>query len=93
VKPLDASLLHEIFGKFKKVVTVEDGAVMGGFGTAVLEWMMDNGYSAKVKRLGIPDAVIEHGEQLELHHECGFDPEGIANAVKELATVKVGSLR
>lgn len=93
VKPLDSSLLHEIFGKFNKVVTVEDGSLMGGFGTAVLEWMMDNGYSAKVKRLGIPDAVIEHGEQLELHHECGFDPEGIANAVKELATVKVGSLR
>jgi len=92
VKPLDASLLHEIFGKFKKVVTVEDGAVMGGFGTAVLEWMMDHGYSAQVKRLGIPDAVIEHGEQLQLHHECGFDPEGIANAVKELAEVKVGSL-
>lgn len=93
VKPLDSSLLHEIFGKFNKVVTVEDGSLMGGFGTAVLEWMMDNGYSAKVKRLGIPDAVIEHGEQLELHHECGFDPEGIANAVRELATVKVGSLR
>ncbi|MDO9551603.1 1-deoxy-D-xylulose-5-phosphate synthase [Rhodonellum sp.] len=91
VKPLDESLLHEIFSKFKKVVTVEDGAVMGGFGTAVLEWMMDHGYSAQVKRLGIPDAVIEHGEQLQLHHECGFDPEGIANAVKELAEVKVGS--
>src|SRR5690606_37296876 len=61
VKPLDASLLHEIFGKFKKVITVEDGCLMGGFGSAVLEWMNDHGYSAQVKRLGIPDLVIEHG--------------------------------
>lgn len=85
VKPLDEALLHEVFGKFKKVVTVEDGCLMGGFGSAVLEWMVDNGYSATVRRLGIPDAIIEHGEQIELHRECGFDPEGIANAVKQMA--------
>jgi len=84
VKPLDESLLHEVFGKFKKVITVEDGCLMGGFGSAVLEWMVDNGYSAQVRRLGIPDAVIEHGEQIELHRECGFDPEGIAQTVREL---------
>jgi 1-deoxy-D-xylulose-5-phosphate synthase len=58
---------------------------MGGFGSAVLEWMVDQGYQAQVKRLGIPDGVIEHGEQLELHRDCGFDPEGIANAVKSFA--------
>ena len=87
VKPLDEELLHEIFGKFKKVITIEDGCIMGGFGSAVLEWMSDNGYQAQVKRLGIPDAVIEHGEQMELHHECGFDPEGIANAVRSLSEV------
>lgn len=85
VKPLDGELLHEVFGKFKKVITVEDGCVMGGFGSAVLEWMMDHGYQAQVKRLGIPDDIIEHGEQIELHRECGFDPEGIAAAVKSLA--------
>jgi 1-deoxy-D-xylulose-5-phosphate synthase len=84
VKPLDESLLHEVFGKFKKVITVEDGCLMGGFGSAVLEWMVDNGYAAQVRRLGIPDAIIEHGEQIELHRECGFDPEGIAQAVREL---------
>ena len=89
VKPLDEDLLHEVFGKFKKVVTVEDGCLLGGFGSAVLEWMVDQGYSAQVKRLGIPDAIIEHGEQLELHRECGFDPEGIAAAVRDLAEVKV----
>ena len=84
VKPLDEAMLHEVFTKFKKVVTVEDGCLMGGFGSAVLEWMVDNGYQAQVKRLGIPDRVIEHGEQIELHRECGFDPEGIATAVREL---------
>jgi 1-deoxy-D-xylulose-5-phosphate synthase len=87
VKPLDGELLHEIFGKFKKVITVEDGCLMGGFGSAVIEWMTDHGYQAQVKRLGIPDEVIEHGEQIELHHECGFDPEGIADAVRNLAEV------
>ena len=85
VKPLDEKLLHEIFTNFKKVITVEDGCLMGGFGSAVLEWMVDQGYQAQVKRLGIPDDIIEHGEQLELHRDCGFDPEGIANAVKSLA--------
>ncbi len=87
VKPLDEELLHEVFGKFKKVVTIEDGCLMGGFGSAVLEWMVDQGYTAQVKRLGIPDEVIEHGEQIELHRECGFDPEGIAAAVRTLAEV------
>lgn len=84
VKPLDEDLLHEIFSQYDKVVTVEDGCVMGGFGSAVLEFMTDHGYMARVKRLGIPDAIIEHGEQIELHRECGFDPDGIASAVKEL---------
>ena len=87
MKPLDEELLHEVFGKFKKVITLEDGCLMGGFGSAVLEWMMDHGYQAQVKRLGIPDAVIEHGEQIELQRECGFDPEGIAAAVRSLAEV------
>ncbi|MBN3521256.1 1-deoxy-D-xylulose-5-phosphate synthase [Algoriphagus lutimaris] len=86
-KPLDGELLHEVFGKFKKVITVEDGCLMGGFGSAVLEWMMDHGYQAQIKRLGIPDEVIEHGEQIELQKECGFDPDGIADAVRSMAEV------
>lgn len=89
VKPLDADLLHEVFGKFKKVITVEDGALMGGFGSAVVEWMTDHGYTSQVKRLGIPDTIVEHGEQIELHRECGFDPEGIADAVRELVEVQI----
>ncbi|MCF1750501.1 1-deoxy-D-xylulose-5-phosphate synthase [Mariniradius sediminis] len=89
VKPLDGELLQEVFGKFKKVLTVEDGCIMGGFGSAVIEWMSDHGYAAQVRRLGIPDRIVEHGEQIELHRECGFDPEGIANAVREMVEVEV----
>jgi 1-deoxy-D-xylulose-5-phosphate synthase len=55
--------------------------VEGGFGSAVIEFMVDHHYSAEVKRLGIPDAIVEHGEQVELHHEAGFDPEHIERAV------------
>jgi 1-deoxy-D-xylulose-5-phosphate synthase len=84
VKPMDEVLLHEVFSKYKKVITIEDGCVQGGFGSAVLEFMADHRYTAEVKRLGIPDEVIEHGEQIELHHECGFDPENIERIVIEM---------
>lgn len=89
VKPLDKELLHEIFSRFKKVVTVEDGCVMGGFGSAVAEFMLDNSYQASIKRLGIPDKFIEHGEQLELYQECGYDTDGIVSAVKQMLEVVV----
>lgn len=79
VKPLDEELLHGVFKKFKKIITVEDGCIQGGMGSAVLEFMADNQYQAQVTRLGIPDAVIEHGEQSELWSLCGYD----ANAIKE----------
>ena len=87
-KPLDEMLLHEVFGKFEKVITVEDGCLMGGIGSAILEFAADHGYRASVKRLGIPDEFIEHGTQLELHKECGFDPEGIAQAAIKLVGTK-----
>ena len=91
VKPLDEELLHDIFRNFKKVVTVEDGCITGGFGSAVLEFMAENGYAARVTRLGIPDRIVEHGTQEQLHAECNFDAAGIAKAVKALAEVKAGS--
>jgi 1-deoxy-D-xylulose-5-phosphate synthase len=84
VKPLDEAMLHTIFQQFAKIVTIEDGCLPGGFGTAVLEFMAEHGYEARVKRLGIPDAIVEHGEQIELYRECGFDADGIASAVREL---------
>lgn len=80
-KPLDEEMLHEVFSSFKKIITVEDGCIQGGIGSAVLEFMADNNYTAEVKRLGIPDGVIEHGEQIDLHRECGFDPDGIVSSI------------
>jgi 1-deoxy-D-xylulose-5-phosphate synthase len=84
VKPLDERMLHEIFSEYRKIITVEDGALQGGFGSAILEFMADNNYHAEIKRLGIPDKVVEHGEQQELHEECGFDAKGIERAVVEM---------
>jgi len=84
VKPLDEALLHEVFQKYSKVITVEDGCIEGGMGTAILEFMADNNYNSRVVRLGIPDHVIEHGEQPELWAECGFDAAGIIRQVKAM---------
>jgi 1-deoxy-D-xylulose-5-phosphate synthase len=91
VKPLDEVLLHEIFGKFDQVVTVEDGCIQGGFGSAVLEFMVDHGYKSKVIRLGIPDRIVEHGSQPQLWAECGFDADGIQKAVEKALSSKQGS--
>ena len=84
VKPLDTELLDTVFSQYDKIITLEDGCLMGGFGSSVLEYMADKGIVKSVNRLGIPDEVIEHGEQIELHRECGFDPQGIVNTVREL---------
>lgn len=85
VKPIDELLLHEVFAKFTKVVTLEDGCIQGGMGSAVLEFMADNNYHATVKRLGTPDKFIEHGTQEELYHECFYDVNAIVETVKSLA--------
>jgi 1-deoxy-D-xylulose-5-phosphate synthase len=87
-KPLDAALLHEVFKKHKKVLTVEDGALEGGFGSAILEFMADNNYAAEVVRLGIPDKVVEHGEQPQLWSECGYDYKSIALALRSMLQLK-----
>jgi 1-deoxy-D-xylulose-5-phosphate synthase len=84
VKPLDEELLLEVLARYNKIVTVEDGCLQGGFGSAILEFMADQNLKAEVRRLGIPDRVVEHGEQLELHRECGFDPEGIEKTVIQM---------
>ena len=84
VKPLDTILLHEIFSKFKKVITVEDGCLMGGFGAAVLEFMVDQKYQAEVTRLGIPDQYIHHGTQEELWADCGFDTQSIIRTITSI---------
>ncbi len=84
VKPLDESLLHTIFQKFDKVITVEDACLQGGFGSTVLEFMADNNYNAEIVRLGIPDEFINHGTQEELRNECGYDKQAIVSAVEKL---------
>ena len=83
-KPLDENLLHEVFRKFNKIITVEDGTVQGGFGSAVLEFMALHQYGAQVKILGIPDLVIEQGTPKELQKECGYDVAAIAAAVRKM---------
>jgi 1-deoxy-D-xylulose-5-phosphate synthase len=88
VKPIDEELLHEVFAKHKYVITVEDGCIIGGMGTAVLEFMADHNYSAQVKRLGIPDRYIEHGEQKELHIECGYDIDSIIATASEMVGMR-----
>jgi 1-deoxy-D-xylulose-5-phosphate synthase len=89
VKPLDEALLHEVFSKYNKVLTVEDGTVTGGFGSAILEFMAQHNYKAEVKILGIPDAIVEHGTPKELYRECGYDAPAIAAAVREMMKGKV----
>jgi 1-deoxy-D-xylulose-5-phosphate synthase len=86
VKPLDEALLHEVFTNYTKIVTVEDGTVVGGFGSAILEFMNANGYKADVTILGIPDRLVEHGTLKELHGECAYDAAGIEAVVKQIVT-------
>ena len=82
--PLDSEALHSVFKKFRRIITVEDGVLKGGLGSAVIEFMCDNGYNAEIRRLGIPDYFVEHGTQEELIRECGFDTDSIARAVREI---------
>lgn len=84
VKPLDEELLHHVFSTYSKVITIEDGTIVGGFGSAILEFMADHNYRVQVVRMGLPDRVIEHGEQMELHQECGIDPSSIYKAAIRL---------
>jgi 1-deoxy-D-xylulose-5-phosphate synthase len=89
-KPLDKECLHQVFKNYDKIVTIEDGALIGGFGSSIIEFMCDNAYSADIKRLGIPDTFIEHGSQEELYKECGFDADSIITTIASM--VKPGIL-
>lgn len=92
-KPIDEALLLEVFKSYKNVITIEDGCLMGGVGSAVLEFMVEHKYSAQVVRLGIPDEIVEHGEQGELWKLCGYDAESIVAATKKLTQgIKTDSL-
>ena len=84
VKPLDEDLLHDVFRNYDKIITVEDGTLVGGVGTAVVEFMSKYNYQAEIKMLGIPDSIIEQGTLKELQAEAGFNAEAIASAVRIL---------
>ncbi|MFY7899416.1 MAG: transketolase C-terminal domain-containing protein, partial [Chitinophagaceae bacterium] len=88
-KPIDEEMLHEVFAKYNKIITIEDGTTIGGFGSAVLEFMAQHNYSAQVKVLGIPDRLVEHGTLKELHRECNYDAQGIVETVREMMSDKV----
>jgi len=82
VKPLDEEALHWIIKKFKRIVTIEDGVLLGGFGSAVLEFMADYQYNARMKRIGLPDQFIDHGTTEELFRDFGLDQQGIYKTIK-----------
>ena len=84
LKPIDEELLHEVGKKFKRIITVENGVVQGGLGSAVLEFMADNGYTPRVKRIGIPDSFIEHGSIPELYKLCGLNADSIAEEIRKM---------
>jgi 1-deoxy-D-xylulose-5-phosphate synthase len=88
VKPLDEELLHLVFKKHQKIITVEDGCIQGGFGSAIIEFMADHQYQAQIKRLGIPDQYIEHGTQAELWRECQYDTQAIIENIQQIVGVK-----
>jgi len=91
VKPLDTEMLDEVFNKFDKIITVENGCLDGGVGSAITEYMADSGHHKSITRLGIPDRFIEHGKPTELYRECGFDAQGIEDKVKEIIGAKLSA--
>ncbi len=88
-KPLDAEMLHEVFTRYTKIITIEDGTIVGGFGSAVLEFMNEHRYKADVKIMGIPDRLVEHGTAKQLYDEIGLDANGISKMLREMSEVKV----
>lgn len=91
-KPLDEPLLHQIAQQYSKIITIEDGTILGGFGSAVTEFMAEHHYTPQLKILGIPDRLVEHGKPEELYRECGFDAQGIAAVVRQMVGVTVTTL-
>ena len=84
LKPIDEDLLHEVGKKFDRIITVENGVIKGGLGSAVLEFMADNGYTPRVKRIGVPDEFIEHGPIPEQYKLCGMDAQSITDEIKKM---------
>ena len=86
LKPIDTAILREVGKKYSRIITIENGAVTGGLGTAVMEFMMDNGFTPTIKRLGLPDRFIEHGSTPQLLHLCHIDEDAVISALRELTS-------
>ncbi|MCO5260591.1 MAG: 1-deoxy-D-xylulose-5-phosphate synthase [Crocinitomicaceae bacterium] len=84
VKPLDTELLHKVFSQHKKIITIEDGCTTGGFGSAIIEFMVEHNYNTQIIRLGVPDQFIHHGTQEELHEECHYDSNSIIETIHKI---------
>lgn len=91
-KPLDEEMLHEVFQKYSKIITIEDGTIIGGFGSAILEFMNEHHYKADVKIMGIPDRIIEHASQKQQQEQAGIDTNHISEAIREMAKMDVNKL-
>ncbi len=91
-KPLDEEMLHEVFATFNKIVTIEDGTIKGGFGSAILEFMSEHNYKADVKIMGIPDKLVEHGTPKQLYDEIGLDANHIAQTLRDMISINVEQL-
>ena len=85
LKPIDEDLLHEVAARHKHIITLENGTIKGGLGSAVLEFMADYGYTPQVRRMGLPDQFIEHGTVPELCRLCGIDADSIVKAIEAMA--------
>ena len=84
LKPIDTAILNEVGRKFKFIITIENGTVSGGLGSAVMEFMMDNGFTPLIKRLGLPDRFIEHGSTPQLLHLCNIDEDAVINTLNSM---------
>lgn len=84
LKPIDTGILNEVGTRFRKIITIENGAVTGGLGTAVIEYMADNGFTPVIRRLGLPDRFVEHGSTPQLLHLCHIDEDAVISALREL---------
>jgi 1-deoxy-D-xylulose-5-phosphate synthase len=85
LKPIDTSILHEVGKRFKHIITVENGVIAGGLGSAVAEFMAENGYTPRITRIGINDTFVEHGSIPQLYQLCGMDAESIATVIINVA--------
>ena len=88
IKPMDTACLENIKNKFSKIITLEEGTINGGFGDGVASWLLENGYSGVLKRLGLPDSFVEHGSRDQILSDLGLDENGLFSSIRKMITIK-----